>query len=264
MLTAMSDLHCIAVGAALSWEIEAVLAALQQCGTVRPIERRHWHATVGGVRFVVYQTGVGVSAARRSTRRVLRATPATLVLNTGCAGALVDDWSRGDLIGGTTIVGPPPASSLWPTDIGAREMICEVAATSGLRVRCAPLVTTMAPLINEGQKRACALASRAEAVDMESAGVAEAAAEQGRTFVSIRAILDPLRPDLPSLALPITGRRREPWQIARSLASPVELLRTAALYRGKRSARASLRRFCYALFSAAQRGQIDPYLEGLR
>lgn len=263
MLTAMSDLHCIAVGAALAWEIEAVLVALQQCGAVQPIRRRHWQATVGSVRIVVYRTGVGVSAARRATRRVLRETPAALVLNTGCAGALVSDWSPGDLIGGTIIAGPPPLCSLWPTDVRAREMICEVAATNGLRVRCAPLVTTVAPLINAAQKRACALASRADAVDMEGAGVAEAAAEQGRTFASLRAILDPLRPDLPSLAL-LAARRRDPWQVARSLASPVELLRTAALYRGKRSARASLRRFCYALFSAVQRGQIDPYLEGLR
>lgn len=250
------DPRCFAVGAALRWELEAVLGALRRCGAVNDVGGGCWRGAAGAIDVHVYRTGVGMRAARRSTTRLLRRIPASLVLNTGCAGALTDDWRAGDLAVATSVVGPPPTCTRWEVAAATRDMFCEIAAARPPRP--ARLATSTSPLLDEERKRACAAALGADVVDMEGAGVAAAAQLCGRVFASVRVVLDPLRPGLPARALPLAQRppgRTTPAD---------EVHRAAALYAHEQQARESLAAFYKALFAALPSGIIDPPLERLR
>jgi len=255
--------RALAVGAALSWEIAAIVAALRGCGASVVEDRRRmlWLGTVGSCPVLVYRTGVGIRAARKATRRMLREHDVGFVLNTGCAGALTAGWAAGDIVTAQAILGPPPTCERLVIHGPIHQMIGDLAPTVGRTPRTGTILTSLLPLFTAAQKEEHGRAWGAHAVEMEGAGVARAAAEAACGFASVRAILDPLRSDLPSPRLP-----GPPTTARQSLAklSPRQAVRRVVLFRHQRFARASLRDFHEALFAALRRGTIDLDLLGLR
>jgi nucleoside phosphorylase len=257
--------NAVAVGAAMQWEVAAVLAALRTVGDVRPLDRGRWSADLERAAVVVYRTGVGMKAARRRTRDLLRDTKPWLVVNTGCAGVLEDGWAAGDVAVATEILGPLPAGHRARIDPAVREMICEIAEASlPGRIRAARVLTTRLPLQTESAKRTRAIDSDVQVVEMEGAGVFQAIEQSPCTFLSARVVLDPVEADLPDLRLWAGSRRARAIALARSMLSPAEAYRIAATLRNGWLARKSLVHFWRAVFEALNAGTIDRDLSGLR
>lgn len=260
----MHESHrALAVGAALPWELAAIVSALRSCGesVVEPRPRMLWQGTVASCPVLVYRTGVGIRAARKATRRVVRAHDVGFVLNTGCAGALTAGWAAGDIVAAQAILSPPPACERMVIRAPIHQMIGELATAVGRTPRTGTILTSLLPLFTAAQKEEHGRAWGAHAVEMEGAGVARAAAEAACGFASVRTILDPLRSELPFLPLhgpPTTARKS--W----AKLSPRQAVRRAVLFRHQRFALASLRDFHEALFAALRGGTIDLDLLGLR
>lgn len=257
--------NTVAVGAAMQWEVAAVLAALRAVGEVRPNGRGRWSADLEHAAVAVYQTGVGIKAARRRTREMLLDSDPWLVANTGCAGALEDGWAAGDIAVATEIVSSSPPSHHHRIDPTVREVICRIANPSlPGRVKAARVLTTRLPLLTEAAKRAHAVEHRIQLVEMEGAGVSQAIAQRPCAFVSARAVLDPVAADLPDLSALTGARRARAAALARLVLSPAEACRAAATLRNGWRARKSLIRFWRAVFEALHAGTIDRDLSGLR
>ncbi len=257
--------NTVAVGAAMDWELRSVLAALERRGEVRRQGRGIWCARSGPTTVLVYRTGVGIKAARRNTRDLLRQSRPSLIINTGCAGALEEGWLVGDIAVADLVLGPPPECKQWKVASPVREVICEIARST--IVHCIKAVTTLtcrSPLLTRDQKRAHGHDYAAQIVEMEGAGVAEAAADNGLPFASVRVILDPMMSDLPDVASTDFRKQSRSRQVARLLSSPTQAYRAALLYRNTKLARAALSRFCDNLFESVHAGMIDPHLLGLR
>ncbi len=257
--------NTVAVGAAMRWEVEAVLAALRRHGEVQSDRSNLWSGAAGSTSVLVYRTGVGIKAARRSTRELLQRFSPALIINTGCAGALESGWEPGDIAVATTVLGPPPGCERWTVAPPIHEVICEVANATGRRsTRAATQLTTRRPLLRAVEKRNHGLEWAAQVVEMESAGVAQAAAGHCCPFASARVILDPMQSELPDLTLSGARGRSTAGRMVGLLRSPRQAYRAAALYRNGRRARIELSHFCNALFDAIRAGTIDPGLLGLR
>lgn len=254
------------IGTALRWEAQAVLAALRSCGgCVSAIGHGIWHADVGGVSLFLYRTGVGPKAARTATRRALRRHPASLVINTGCAGGLQHDLVAGDLIIADQLLSPPPEATCIAVDSSSRQMLHQIAAATAPRVRGGTLLTSRTPLLTRTVKQEHGSRWAADAVDMEGSAVAQAAAESGSRFLSIRAIIDPASSDLPLLAQwAATGHGATRRPRLSALLTPQQLRQYTQLVLDRRRAGRALQNVYTALFTALREGTIDEDLFGLR
>ncbi len=255
----------MAIGAAMDWEVHAVLEALSRHGAGTTGGPRVWRAACGSTDVLVYRTGVGIKRARRRTRDLISDCVPGLVVNTGCAGALVAGWRTGDVAVATEVVGPPPGSQRSAIAPPIQEALCEVArAAVDATVRPAAVLSVGHVLALRSDKESHGRQWNAQVVEMEGAGVAQAAEEAGGRYVGVRVILDPLEADLPASISSDHDRPSRLSRVARALSSATEISRIAALYRNRRCAEANLTRVYDGLFRALREGTIDPDLLGLR
>ncbi len=131
--------------------------------------------------------GIGLEAARRAAEAVIASYRPTLVQSVGFAGALDASMHVGDIIS--------PAVVLDARD-GSR---VEIVGGEGT------LVTFMT-VAGAEQKQKLAQAYRAQAVDMEAAAVAAAAAAHGIRFTATKVISDGLHFEMPETARFIDAR----------------------------------------------------------
>jgi adenosylhomocysteine nucleosidase len=125
--------------------------------------------------------GIGMEAARRAAEAVIALYHPALVQSVGFAGALQANLGVGDIF--------TPAVVVDARD-GSRT---KIAAGTGT------LVTFMA-VADTPQKSALAKAYGAQAVDMEAAAVAAAAAAHGIPFTATKVISDGLHFEMPELS----------------------------------------------------------------
>lgn len=250
----------IAVGAALDWELRALRRALERnAETVVPFGPRQWQTRIGSRAIVVYQTGVGLKSARRSTRELIARVHPTLIINSGCAGGLAASLRSGDLIAPSRIVGPEPAVEEWPTSpIVRRELIRIGTALARARSTDDAIATSRSPLLDRSAKTSLASQSGAIAVDMESSGVAEVAAAGNAHFASLRAILDPVHSATPNLQGLLDHGRLSPLRtVSGAIGSPrlgYQLLELA--WRSHLASR-SLRNAYDGIFAAIHSGSLS-------
>lgn len=166
----------------------------------------------------------------------LLAHGAGALISFGVAGALDPQLRPGDLLVADTIVtGDGNRYDTTPAWSDGVARTFEAAAT----VRRGVIATTETPLVTAEAKRSIGRSLAAIAVDMESAGVAAAAARGGIPFIAIRAIGDPASRDLPKAALAglaPDGATRPAAVIAQLALRPWELFSLIQL--GKESGRA--------------------------
>ena len=147
--------------------------------------------------FAVEVAGPGRERARRAAERAVE-RGARALLSWGVAGGLSPQLRSGDLLLPRRIVS---GSGEWPTHDGWRARLLR-ALTDVHEIDI--LHCGDAPVISPGEKQALALRGFG-AVDMESAGVAEAAARAGVPFVAVKAVCDPAARAVPRLALRMLG-----------------------------------------------------------
>lgn len=258
----------LAIGAALRWELQAVLRALRRrCddGTWHA-DPATWSARVGATQVRLYRTGVGVKAARSATRRLLRRHRISLVLNTGCAGGLSPALGPGDIIVAERLLATSPSHQVIAVAPSLQRTLERVGGDDRFRVATGTLLTSRKPLATRGEKAEAAQLCAADAVEMEGIGVAEASADFASDFASVRAVIDPAAADLPLLSLWATAGPSPlaPRPPLRALLSVQQMMCCVELLRNKRRASTALEHFHDALFAALQAGTIDLDLFSLR
>ena len=252
----------IAIGAAMSWEIEAILYACSRCSiAVEASAPGEWRTNLNRTPLLIYHTGVGLKSARRATARVIEDTSVATIINIGCAGGLDHTLASGDLIAPTTIIEPPPKRTPWPTTVVARQAICEAIEAAEIEIGEGILASSRSALLSSVEKRRFGAETKARAVDMESAAIAAVAATMERAFVSLRAILDPVDTELPP---PFPSKKANISMTTRIREFPKQQLRLHRARRYEKNAISALRRVHLALFSALIEGTIDANLLCLR
>ena len=146
-----------------------------------------------GATWLVEQSGPGSARAGEAAKRAADAG-VSLLVSWGLAGGLGADVAPGTVVLPRRIVAP--GAEALPVDAAWHERLTALAADVALD--CGDLLTVPAALESPAAKRAAAAATRAVAVDMESAGIAAAAARARVPFVAVRVIIDGCDDSLPA------------------------------------------------------------------
>jgi adenosylhomocysteine nucleosidase len=188
--------------------------------------------------------GIGGENAERAARQLIAAGVGAL-LSWGVAGALDPGLACGTVVLPTEILHGSQARAGAPlrrfeTYRTWRERLAG-ALLGHARLAAGALLTSPVPVAAAGLKARMFEETGAVAVDMESAAVAEVAADHGLPFVALRVILDTARDSLPESILrtlvpaaAASGPRRAwslLWPLLQAPADLSALLRLAGQYR---------------------------------
>ena len=189
---------------------------------------------------VLVLSGMGRERARQAAQALAEAG-ADCLAGFGSAGALAPSLSPGDLVLAAEI---HEAGRKFSVDPGLGETLMKWLSGNGFGVHNGPLACAAQPLASVEAKRELSARTGALAVDMESAGVFEAAQRNGLPAFALRVILDAAHVALPDAAL---RRIDEFGEVdARGLAldlarSPGQIPAVARLARAARRAGATMR-----------------------
>jgi len=114
---------------------------------------------------VIARSGMGAERSEKTAERVIGEYKPDLIISAGFCGALVDELKIGDVI---------------VSDLKDRKLFCSPK-----------------PLFTCEEKTAAFHKEGAIVVDMESSGVAEAAAKAGTRYLAVKAVSDTLLEELP-------------------------------------------------------------------
>jgi len=142
------------------------------------------------------QTGMGLERAIAAMRWVAEVVRPTIVISTGCAGALTAAPRTGDLVVADEIVGARGNEST--TSAAWRERYHAAAIEAGLRVWAGRMMTSSRMLLGAEEKRRLGAQVNALAVEMEGTAIADWSRAAGVEFAAARAILDPLEFSIPA------------------------------------------------------------------
>ena len=209
--------------------ITGVIAPLAaEYRTARVLRRAGWR---------VVHAGVGPERARVAAEALL-AKGAERLLVWGTAGGLALDLRPGCLMVPESVRDPEGRS--YKLDADWRETLLK-AMPPGLAVSNATIASVDRPVVTRAQKQTLAETSGAAAVDMETAAIAGFAQEYGIPWAAVRAIVDPLELDLPSVVMAARSDRLLALEIsARLIMRPREVPAIRALARAFSAARESL------------------------
>ena len=168
-----------------------------------------WHKSGTGPHAAIFRTGgihgldvalvvsgIGEDRAYAAAKRASAAFRPSAIISAGFSGALEESLKAGDVVVGQSTASPVRGrAAVYRSDPALLD-----AALGGMRgAESTPgeLVTVPVTLVTKEDKLDVAAEGGWIAADMESAGSARAAYEDGVPFIAIRAITDPLRMDLP-------------------------------------------------------------------
>ncbi len=191
----------VGIFTATRWEYAAVRRIVSdghahRHGAVRCVVGRR-----GRWEVLVVQTGVGPDKAAAACRDIVRGHPLDLIVSAGLACALMPAHI-GDLLVGTDVrmEADDHEASEHVTRLCASEIVAvavRAAERAGLPVQAGPFVTVPRMLWHSAEKQAMAEMTGAMGLDMESAALAEAAAEHHVPFAIVRSVSDLVDESLP-------------------------------------------------------------------
>lgn len=188
----------IAVITAMPAELWAVRAALKQPRREWRVGRAAWRSSVAGHDVLAVEAGMGFDNATRTTDEVIRAESPELIISAGFCGGLTADLLVGDVVVATRLftVGDDHLEEV-PTRIADTCLHFVAGSTSHDRLFGGCYVST--PHMVPKQQLAGLLprdTKNPAVVEMESAAIARAAAENDTAFAAIRTVSDPLNEEL--------------------------------------------------------------------
>jgi nucleoside phosphorylase len=206
------DRH-VALVVALSQERRA----LQRLVTsVRPERVGEFRLVVGarmGQGVILVQAGIGRERARRALLAASHRFLLDAAWSLGFAGGLIDAVSPGHLVCPAVVLKDDGLQGESLEAIPAQAAVSAALADAGISTHTGSLLTVDAPLRAEMVKRAAHQRTGAMAVDMEAAGVAEAARDLQLPWLAIKAVVDPVTEPLPDfLARCTTARGNLRWR----------------------------------------------------
>jgi adenosylhomocysteine nucleosidase len=152
----------------------------------------------GGIDLLTGLSGMGIENARGAAKRLVEQGAAALV-NTGISGGLDAGLQPGDLViaGSVILVDAGKASGIWHADSETAVRAADRLAGEGIPSQCGRIMCSVRPVLSAAMKKEYGERFQSLAVDMESAGVAMAAAEAGLPFFIMRAVCDPFTQSIP-------------------------------------------------------------------
>ncbi|MGH7897420.1 MAG: hypothetical protein ACREQQ_05675 [Candidatus Binatia bacterium] len=220
--------------AALGWEARAISSQINKLDEVAHGESRLFRGAAASAEIAVMQTGIGPERAARAISWAGEIVAPSVVIVTGCAGALVPGLATGEMVVADEIVTPAEATR----DASARWVErCLRACRAARGVRRGRLLVSSSVLVNAEEKRRAAAETRSIAVAMEDGVVAAWAAARGLEFASVRVVLDGAETAIPEEILAMAGARgnvlpgRVLAAVARRPRLIVELLKLGAAQR---------------------------------
>jgi nucleoside phosphorylase len=146
-------------------------------------------------------TGVGEKVCRERLQKFLGDEKFDILISSGFAGALNDEFEVGDLL---------LAKNFSTINVNRCGSSC-----SALRIRAADLVTLPRLVDSADERNRIARASGAAAVDMETEFIARACAEHGIPLLSLRGISDTPREPFPVAPWILFNLQRQRTDVAR-------------------------------------------------
>jgi adenosylhomocysteine nucleosidase len=181
-----------------------------------------------------YCAGASLERAYTGAQRLIE-DGANALVSFGIAGGLAAALTPGTVVLATTVI--DNSGNRWETSTPWRN----AAATAIPDTAAGTLISTPTPATTPDEKTRLNRDHQALAVDMESAGVARAAAEAKCPFLVVRVIADPADRSLPSSALhgiDAEGRQRPLRVVSKLIVRPWEL---SGLIRLSNDSRTALR-----------------------
>lgn len=139
---------------------------------------------------VAVQVGVGHRRAAEGARQLIRRFSPCALVSFGFAGGLITQLTRGTLVIGTGLVSDDSSTVVAEAHRHLIDQFQAAAEAEGLSVRQGRVVTAKQIVADATSKAALQRKSGACAVDMETAGIVQAAREVGLPWVAVRAIVD--------------------------------------------------------------------------
>ena len=196
----------VLVVAAMPWEAGTVAAGRPLRSVAVSVEPRLRLRGRADDSLWVLQSGIGPALAASATTRAIAHLKPAVVVSTGCAGALCDGVVPGEVVIAEEVL--DGGRGTWRSSPTWVERYEGAARESGVRARRGRILTSGALLSTGTEKRSAGRASRCDAVDMETAVIADAVAQAGAEFVVVRAILDVVDATLPEGLVDEWGRVR--------------------------------------------------------
>ncbi len=186
--------------------------------------RRVFKGTLpGGTGLLGTISGMGRENASSATRWLVE-NGCRIIVVAGVAGGLKPGLIPGDLVIPEEIVEDSEGTlRMWTTAARGNGRLSFLLEQAGCGVHRGKLFSSGVPILTPGDKRSLHRRTEALAVDMESAGVAHAAAEAGVPFFVLRAVCDPAERGVPaelSLVLDSNGRVRIPALLGQIVRNP--------------------------------------------
>jgi adenosylhomocysteine nucleosidase len=188
---------------ALPREIPAGFVRLDNWESMEPRGMAIYRFASAPAQHVAVQAGVGRTRAADGARFLIRRFSPQALVSFGFAGGLTPELARGTLLIGTELVCEDSSRKFAAAHRDLVDQFQTAAEAEELPVQQGALVTSRHLVADPASKTALRGRSRACAVDMETAGIVEAAHEAGLPWVAVRAIIDSAEDSLPAACLTV-------------------------------------------------------------
>lgn len=185
----MPKKHMIALVAALKEEISSILKDMNVDEKIVAKPGTIYRGKLHSKEIVLVQTGVGIERAKAATKAAINYFRPEKIINIGCAGALMPGISAGCLIIADKTYNMPKEMWFFP-NLELIEAAKLIAQDANLKFKVGSTITVEKTIGSPHEKAYFGTKFEAFACDMESASVAEAAADENIPFVAVRAIFD--------------------------------------------------------------------------
>ncbi|OGB92435.1 MAG: hypothetical protein A3H39_17885 [candidate division NC10 bacterium RIFCSPLOWO2_02_FULL_66_22] len=242
----------IALVVALAQERRPLLRLLAAARQGRADEFRLIVGELAGQTAVLIQAGIGRDRARRALLAAAHRFPVRAAWSLGFSGGLAETLCPGDLVCPAVVLQDDGRTGQSFGVAPAQAAVRAALAAAGIRTHDGPLLTVDDPLRTPEVKRAAHRRTGAVAVDMEAAGVAEAACELGIPWLAIKAVVDAAGEALPEFLAGCTTAQGElRWRgLLSNLASARRRRTLWRLRRASRQAAQGLQRAVDVAFAA--------------
>jgi adenosylhomocysteine nucleosidase len=187
----------VGIVAALPMEVGPLVDRLERVRTIGGPRLRVTEGEIGSKLIAVITPGPGKTAAQRGTQLLIDGHRPNWVFSIGFAGALDPALARNTVLAASEV--RDDAGKRWSTNVGL------VSEPPLPRVQNGVLVTVRHIVRTAKEKAVLRAQTGADAVDMETAAVAEVCAARGVPMLAFRVVSDEADYDLPPEVLSIFG-----------------------------------------------------------
>ncbi len=184
--------------AAMPLESDALLRCVQGWQRVTLGKLRGARFELSGQACLLVTSGMGVRRAGEAARLLVATHAPEMLISFGITGAVEDELAIGDVVAAEAVCrleqsGLGPLQPLAPLPAAARDAAAQALSGRGARLFSGTAITTSGSQLIPGQ-----IGNLAHPVlEMETAGIAQAAAESGIPLLAVRAISDGPRAPIP-------------------------------------------------------------------